>query len=56
MSEQGPQLVSESSQGGEQDNKKRDAATDFPEIILGPGGVDNAGEVHAVVGGEKGER
>ena len=43
----------ESSQGSEQNNEKCDAATDFPEIILGPGGVDDAGKVHTVVGSEK---
>lgn len=46
----------ESSQGSEQNNEKCDAATDFPEIILGLGGVDDAGKVHTVIGSEKGER
>ena len=55
MSKQGPQLMPESSQGSEQNNKKCDAATDFPEIVFGLVSVDDAGKVHAVVGGEKGE-
>ena len=48
--------MSKSSQGGEEDDKERGATTDFPEIILGPGGIDDAGQVHAIVGGEEGER
>ncbi len=55
MSQQGLQLMPESSQGSEQDNKKRDAATNFPKIVFGLGGVDDAGNVHSVVGGEEGE-
>ena len=53
MSEQGPQPVSESSQGSEENNEKRDATTDFPEIFLGLGRVDDAGKVHAVIGREE---
>lgn len=45
----------ESSQGSEQNNQKCDTAADFPEKILGPGGVDDAAKVHAVVGGEERE-
>ena len=56
MSEQGPQPVPESSQGSEEDNKKCDATTDFPEIFLGLGSVDDAGKVHAVIGREERER
>ena len=55
MSQQGLQLMPKSSQGSEQDNKKSDAATNFPEIVFGLGGVDDAGDVHSVVGGEEGE-
>lgn len=46
----------EGSQGSEQNDKKCEAATDFPEIVFGPGSVDDASEVHAIVGGEEGER
>lgn len=56
MSEQGLQLMPESSQGSEQNNKKCDAATDFPEVILGFASIDDASKVHTVVGCEKGER
>lgn len=56
MSDQGPQLVPESSQGSEQDNEKCDAAANFPEKNLGLGGVDDSREIHTVVGGEEGER
>ena len=45
----------ESSEGSEQNNKKGDAATEFPEIVFGLGGVDDAGKVHAIVGGEERE-
>lgn len=55
MPEQGPQLMPESSQRSEQNNKKCDAATDFPEISFSLGGVDGAGKIHAVIGGEKRE-
>ena len=55
MSEQGPQPVPESSQGSEENNKKCDATTDFPEIFLGLGSVDDAGKVHAVIGREERE-
>lgn len=55
MSEQHFQLVPESSQGREENDEKCEAATDFPEIMFGPGSVNDAGEVHAVVGGEEGE-
>lgn len=55
MSEQRPQLVPESSQGSEENDEECEAATDFPEIMFGPGSVDDAGKVHAVVGGEEGE-
>ena len=50
MSEHGPQPVPESSQGSEENNKKCDATTDFPEISLGLGSVNDAGKVHAVIG------
>lgn len=46
----------ESSQRSEQNDKKCDAATDFPEVILAFGGVDDSAKVHTVVGGEEGER
>ena len=50
MSEQGLQLMPESSQGSEQNNKN------FPEVILGFASIDDASKVHTVVGCEKGER
>ena len=56
MPEQRPQPVPESSQGREQNNKECDAATDLPKIVFSLGGIDNAGKVHAVIGGEEGER
>lgn len=55
MSEQGLQLIPESSQGSEQNNQKCDTATDFPEEILAFASVDNSTKVHSVVGGEEGE-
>ena len=55
MSEQCPQPVPESSQGSEDNNEKCDATTDFPEISLGLGSVDDAGKVHAVIGREERE-
>ena len=54
MSKQHPQLVPESSQCSEQNNEKCEAATDFPEIMFGLGSVDDAGKVHAIIGGEEG--
>ncbi len=45
----------ESPQGSEKDNKECDAATHFPEIIFGFGGVNYAGKIHAIIGGEEGE-
>ena len=47
------QLMSKGPQCSEQNNKKCDTATDFPEIIFGLIGINDAGEVHAVVGGEE---
>ena len=44
----------EGSQGSEHNNKKGDAAADFPEKAFSPSGVDDAGKIHAIVGGEKG--
>ena len=59
MSEQRPQLVPElvpeSSQGSEENDENCDATTDFPEIFLGLGRVDDAGKVHAVIGREERE-
>ena len=55
VSEQGPQFVPESSQSSEQNNKKCDATTDFPKVIFGLGGIDDAGKVHSVIRGEEGE-
>lgn len=44
-----------SSQGSDQNNKKCDTATNFPEEVLCLGRVDDAGKVHAVIGGKKRE-
>ena len=55
MPEQGFQLMPESSQGSEHNNKKCDTATDFPEKILVFTSVDDSTKVHSIVGGEEGE-
>lgn len=43
-------------QTNKQHDQKRDTATHLPEMALREIGIDDAGEVHAVVGGEEGER
>ena len=50
MSDQGPQFMPKGSQGSDQNNHKCDATTNFPEKSFCPGGVDDASQIHAVLG------
>ena len=56
MPKQNFQLMPESSQGCEQNDKDGHAATHFPKKVFGLGRIDNAVEIHAVVGGEERQR